>query len=72
MAEVVDEWRRLEVVAAWRPEAVPLRRAVQSGDSVYLPDDVHWNAEGHRVVAMAVADRIHQSVRPANHRGAAR
>ncbi|HYN08784.1 MAG TPA: SGNH/GDSL hydrolase family protein [Vicinamibacterales bacterium] len=39
---------------------VPLREAVASGESVYLPDDVHWNAAGHRVVAAAVADRIHQ------------
>ena len=39
---------------------VPLRRAVAGGESVYLPDDVHWNEAGHRVVAMAVAERVHQ------------
>jgi lysophospholipase L1-like esterase len=40
---------------------VPLRRAVAAGESVYLPDDVHWNEVGHRVVAMAVADRLHET-----------
>ncbi len=39
---------------------VSLRRAVAGGESVYLPDDVHWNEAGHRVVAMAVANRVHQ------------
>ena len=38
----------------------PLRDAVSGGESVYLPDDVHWNAAGHRVVASAVAERIQQ------------
>jgi lysophospholipase L1-like esterase len=38
----------------------PLRAAVASGESVYLPDDVHWNPAGHRVVAAAVAERIQQ------------
>jgi hypothetical protein len=37
---------------------VPLRQAVAAGESVYLPDDVHWNAAGHRVVAAAVAERL--------------
>lgn len=36
----------------------PLRDAVAAGTSVYLPDDVHWNAEGHRIVAEAVSRRI--------------
>lgn len=43
---------------------VPLRRAVAAGTSVYLPDDVHWNPAGHRVVAAAVADSIHQMGTP--------
>ena len=35
------------------------------GESVYLPDDVHWKATGHRVVAAAVAARIQQMGEPA-------
>jgi lysophospholipase L1-like esterase len=40
-----------------------LRKAVGAGESVYLPDDVHWNAAGHRVVAAAVAERLRQIVK---------
>jgi lysophospholipase L1-like esterase len=57
-----------EIVAAYCQQhvipfldaTVPLRRAVAAGTSVYLPDDVHWNPAGHRVVAAAVADSIQQ------------
>jgi lysophospholipase L1-like esterase len=42
----------------------PLRDAVASGVSVYLPDDVHWNAAGHRIVAAAVAERMQQMIKP--------
>ena len=38
----------------------PLRQALAAGESVYLTDDLHWNAAGHRVVAAALADRILQ------------
>jgi lysophospholipase L1-like esterase len=52
-----------DVLGAWCREhsidfldsTVPLRAAVASGRSVYLPDDVHWNAHGHSVVAAAIA-----------------
>jgi lysophospholipase L1-like esterase len=36
----------------------PLRAAVAVGQSVYLPDDVHWNAAGHAVAAAAVAEVV--------------
>ncbi len=35
-----------------------LRAAAASGESVYLTDDVHWNAAGHRVAGEAVASRL--------------
>jgi lysophospholipase L1-like esterase len=55
-----------EVMARWTGDrkiafldaTVPLRAAVAGGESVYLPDDVHWNAAGHRVVAQAVAGQL--------------
>lgn len=40
-----------------------LRAAVAAGTSVYLPDDVHWNETGHRVVAEAVSRHIEESGR---------
>ena len=49
---------------AFLDATVPLRRAVAAGTSVYLPDDVHWNPAGHRVVAAAVADSLHQMGTP--------
>jgi lysophospholipase L1-like esterase len=50
---------------AFLDSTLALRNAVAAGVSVYLPDDVHWNAAGHRVVAAAVADRIqHMAQRP--------
>lgn len=55
-----------DVLGAWCDEngipfldsTVPLRDAVASGRSVYLPDDVHWSPEGHEVVGAAVSERI--------------
>ena len=35
-----------------------LKAAAKAGPLVYLPDDTHWSAEGHRVAAAAVAGRI--------------
>ncbi len=57
-----------DALGAWSREhgidyldaTAPLRAAVAAGESVYLPDDVHWNAAGHRVVATAVAARARQ------------
>ena len=57
---------------AFLDSTVPLRRAVAAGESVYLPDDVHWNPAGHRVVAEAVADRVLQMGRVVADNGASR
>lgn len=35
-----------------------LRAGAEAGPLVYLPDDTHWSAEGHRVAADAVAGRL--------------
>ena len=51
---------------AFLDSTVPLRDAVAAGESVYLPDDVHWNAAGHRVVAAAVAAHLQQMGEPAS------
>jgi lysophospholipase L1-like esterase len=59
LPEVVGEFSQKNGIA-FLDSTGPLREAVASGESVYLPDDVHWNAAGHRVVAAAVADRIQQ------------
>jgi lysophospholipase L1-like esterase len=59
LPEVVAEFCRGQSIA-FLDATVPLRRAVAAGESVYLTDDVHWNPAGHRVVAAAVAERIHQ------------
>jgi hypothetical protein len=37
---------------------VPLRAAARAGELVYLLDDTHWSAAGHRVVAEALAPLI--------------
>ncbi len=51
---------------------VPLRQAVAAGESVHLPDDVHWSPAGHRVVGAAVAARIREMGRVAAGDGASR
>lgn len=57
LPDVLGAWCRAHDVA-FLDSTLPLRQAVASGTSVYLPDDVHWNAAGHEVVAAAVADRL--------------
>lgn len=43
---------------------LPLRQAVESGElDVYLPNDTHWSAAGHRIVAEAVLDYIRNETR---------
>jgi hypothetical protein len=37
---------------------LPLREAVAAGTSVYIADDVHWNAAGHEVVSQAIYERV--------------
>lgn len=60
LPEVVAKWCR-EHGVSFLDSTIPLRRAVASGTSVYLPDDVHWNPAGHAVVAAAVAEQLRQS-----------
>lgn len=62
LPDLLREWcgeRKIDYLDA----TIPLREAVQSGVSVYLPDDVHWNAAGHAVVAAAVAEQIRSLIR---------
>ena len=57
LPEVLGRWCR-ERGIDYLDSTIPLRAAVAAGESVYLPDDVHWTARGHAVVAQAVADRF--------------
>jgi lysophospholipase L1-like esterase len=57
LPDVMAEWCREQGIE-FLDSTVPLREAVAAGESVYLPDDVHWNAAGHRVAGRAVAARI--------------
>jgi lysophospholipase L1-like esterase len=63
LPEVVDAWCQAHDVG-FLDSTVPLRRAVASGTSVYLAEDVHWNAAGHEVVAAAIAERLQEIGRP--------
>jgi lysophospholipase L1-like esterase len=67
LPEVVGAWCRAHDVA-FLDSTLPLRQAVGSGTSVYLPEDVHWNAAGHEVVAAAVADRLREIGSPPSDR----
>jgi hypothetical protein len=62
LPEVMDDFCRQHGIP-FLDATVVLRKAVGAGESVYLPDDVHWNAAGHRVVAAAVAERLQQIVK---------
>jgi lysophospholipase L1-like esterase len=57
LPRVVADWCR-EHGVGFLDSTLALRKAVASGTSVYLADDVHWNAAGHAVVAGAVAEWI--------------
>ena len=59
LPDVLSAWCREQGIA-FLDSTHALRTAVASGESVYLPDDVHWSAAGHRVVATAVAERLRQ------------
>jgi lysophospholipase L1-like esterase len=59
LPDVLGAWCRDKGIA-FLDSTQALRSAAASGESVYLPDDVHWNAAGHRVVATAVAERLRQ------------
>ena len=57
LPDALGDWCRDRGIA-YLDSTGPLRSAVATGESVYLPDDVHWNAAGHRVVAHAVSERV--------------
>jgi lysophospholipase L1-like esterase len=57
LPDVVNAWCR-ERGVPFLDATTPLRAAVAGGESVYLTDDVHWNARGHAVVGTAVADVV--------------
>ncbi|MEM7346254.1 MAG: hypothetical protein AAF485_18595 [Chloroflexota bacterium] len=40
--------------------APPLREEAQKGQQLYFPVDIHWNEAGHRVVADAVEQFLHE------------
>jgi hypothetical protein len=70
LPQVVGEFCEAHAIP-FLDSTVALRAAVAAGESVYLPDDVHWNAAGNRVVAAAVAERLQEFVRvPGSQRGA--
>jgi lysophospholipase L1-like esterase len=54
---VLDAWCQTNDIP-FLDSTASLRQAVASGRSVYLPDDVHWNAAGHEVVGAAVVEKI--------------
>ena len=57
LPDVMADWCRQQGIE-FLDSTGPLREAVAAGESVYLPDDVHWNAAGHRVAGRAVAARV--------------
>jgi lysophospholipase L1-like esterase len=63
LPEVLGAWCRGHAIP-YLDATIPLRAAVRSGRSVYLPDDVHWSAAGHAVAAEAVSTMIREWVLP--------
>jgi lysophospholipase L1-like esterase len=57
LPKVLEQWCRGQGIAFFDTTAV-LEARVAAGHHTYYPDDVHWNPEGHRVVAEALAQRI--------------
>lgn len=56
VAALGPEIRFLDLTPTFRAEAA-------RGALLYLPDDTHWSAEGHRLAASAIADPIQQADR---------
>lgn len=69
LPDVLSDFCRTHAIA-FLDSTGALREAVARGESVYLTDDLHWNAAGHRVAAAAVAERLQQMKRPAPGGGA--
>lgn len=59
LPDVLSAWCRDNGIA-FLDSTLALRSAVAAGESVHLPDDVHWSPAGHRVVAAAVAQRLRE------------
>jgi lysophospholipase L1-like esterase len=59
LPDVLGAWCRDQGIA-FLDSTHALRAAAAAGESVYLPDDVHWNPAGHRVVATAVSEHLRQ------------
>jgi lysophospholipase L1-like esterase len=57
LPKVLEQWCRGQGIAFFDTTEV-LEARVAAGHHTYYPDDVHWNPEGHRVVAEALAQRI--------------
>lgn len=53
----LEEWATAQGIA-YLDLTPPLKEAAAQGELVYFPDDGHWNAQGHEVVAEAIADFI--------------
>jgi len=53
----LEEWAAAQGIA-YLDLTASLQEAAAQGELVYFPDDGHWNATGHEVVAEAVADFI--------------
>jgi len=56
VAEVSDEIRYVDLTPVFVAEA-------RRGRLLYLPDDTHWSADGHRVAAEAIAESIEPFLR---------
>lgn len=59
LPETMAEWCR-ERGLSFCDLTPALRRATIAGVQTYHPDDTHWNAEGHRVAAEAIAGFLKQ------------
>jgi hypothetical protein len=60
VAGIAPEIGYLDLTPRFRSEAA-------RGALLYLPDDTHWSAAGHRVAALEVADAIGRADRPRSH-----
>ena len=40
----------------------PLRKARSAGETVEIPSDGHWTAEGHRIVTLEIATLVEKDL----------
>ena len=57
LPERLAAWAKAQGIA-YLDLTPPLKEAAAQGELVYFPDDGHWNAAGHEVVARAIAGFI--------------